>query len=147
MDRREFIKSTCVSCGVLSLMSTFPLAMLQSCVSLPMIRTSTAEKNIVVAKSKLSPDKKIHILRNDDIQYDILLVQSPDSTYYALYMQCTHQDNALTANDKGLMCNAHGSTYDLQGKVTNGPATQTLRKYEVIEKNEALIINLSHLIS
>src|ERR1700752_3308006 len=107
MNRRDFIKNTCVSCGVLSLMSTFPLAMLQSCVSLPMIRTSTSEKNIVVSKSKLSADKKIFILRNDDIQYDILLVQNTDNTYYALYMQCTHQDNALTANDKGLMCAAH----------------------------------------
>ena len=136
-----------MSCGVLSLVGTFPLTMLQSCVSLPMIRTSTTEKNIVVSKTKLPLDKKIFILRSDDLQYDVLLVKNDDNTYYALYMQCTHQDNALTANDKGLMCNAHGSTFDLQGKVTNGPATQMLSKYEVRDNNENLIINLSHLVT
>lgn len=143
MERREFIKNACVSCGVISLMSTFPLTLLQSCTSLPMLRTSSVNKNIVIGKTKLDPAKNLFILRNDDLQYDVLLVKDKDNTYYALYMQCTHQDNPVTANDKGLNCSVHGSTFDLEGKVTNGPAIHELKRYSVTEAGENLIINIS----
>ncbi len=142
MERREFIKNACVSCGVISLMSTFPLTLLQSCTSLPMLRTSSVDKNIVINKSKLAPEKNLFVLRNDDLQYDVLLVKNKDNTYYALYMQCTHQDNAVTANDKGLNCSLHGSTFDLEGKVTNGPAIRELKKYMVTENADSLTINI-----
>ncbi len=142
MERREFIKNACVSCGVISLMSTFPLTLLQSCTSLPMLRTSSADKNIVINKTKLAPEKNLFVLRNDDLQYDVLLVKNKDNTYYALYMQCTHQDNPVTANDKGLNCSIHGSTFDLEGKVTNGPATHELKRYTVTETTENLTINI-----
>lgn len=131
-----------MSCGVLSLMSTFPLTLLQSCTSLPMLRTSSVNKNIVIGKGKLAPEKNLFVLRNDDLQYDVLLVKNKDNTYYALYMQCTHQDNPVIANDKGLNCSAHGSTFDLEGKVTNGPAVHELKKYTVTENADNLIINI-----
>ncbi len=123
-------------------MSTFPLTLLQSCTSLPMLRTSSVDKNIVINKSKLDPEKNLFVLRNDDLQYDVLLVKNKDAGYHALYMQCTHQDNPVTANDKGLNCSVHGSTFDLEGKVTGGPAMHELKKYTVTEKNENLIINI-----
>jgi nitrite reductase/ring-hydroxylating ferredoxin subunit len=142
MERREFIKNVCVSCGVISLMSTFPLTLLQSCTSLPMLRTSSVGKNIVINKVKLTPEKNLFVLRSDDLQYDVLLVKNKDNTYYALYMQCTHQDNAVTANDKGLNCSLHGSSFDLEGKVTNGPAMRELKKYTVTETTDSLTINI-----
>ena len=132
-----------MSCGVISLMSTFPLTLLQSCASLPMVRTSSENNSIVIKKNKLANEKKLFVLRNDDLQYDVLLVKNPDNTYYALYMQCTHNDNPVQANDKGLFCTAHGSTFDLEGKVTNGPAVRELKKYTVTENADNLTIHIN----
>jgi nitrite reductase/ring-hydroxylating ferredoxin subunit len=141
MERREFIKNACVSCGLAAVVSILPAAILQSCTTLPMLKTSSENKDLVISKTKLAPDKKLFVLRNNDIQYDVLLVKNPDDTYYALYMQCTHNDNPLTANDKGLYCSLHGSVFDLQGKITNGPATQPLKHLSVTENNGNIIIH------
>jgi Rieske Fe-S protein len=143
MERREFIKSTCMACGMIGLLGVLPITMLESCMTLPMLRTTSNNNNIVISKTKLAAEKKIFVLRNDDLQYDVLLVKNIDNTYYAMYMQCTHNDNPVQANDKGLFCTAHGSTFDLEGKVTNGPATQALKKYTVSEDTDNLTIHIN----
>ena len=143
MERRDFIKKSCVACGMIALVGVLPITMLESCMTLPMLRTTSANNNVVISKTKLAPEKKIFVLRNDDLQYDVLLVKNADNTYYAMYMQCTHNDNPVQANDKGLFCTAHGSTFDLEGKVTNGPATQALKKYAVSEDGDNLTIHIN----
>lgn len=143
MQRRAFIKNTCKACGLLALTSALPVTLLQGCMTLPMLRTSSKDNNIIISKTKLAPEKKLFVLRNDELQYDVLLVKNADNSYYAMYMQCTHNDNPVQANDKGLFCTAHGSTFDLEGKATNGPATQTLKKYTVSEDTDNLIIHIN----
>lgn len=132
-----------MACGMIGLLGVLPVTMLESCMTLPMLRTSSKNNNVIISKAKLAPEKKMFVLRNDDLQYDVLLVKNPDNTYYAMYMQCTHNDNPVQANDKGLFCTAHGSTFDLEGKVTNGPATQALKKYAVSEDTDNLIIHIN----
>jgi len=143
MQRREFIKNTCNACGLIALVGALPMALLQSCTPIPILRSASKENEIIINKTKLAAGNKLFIIRNDDLQYDVLLVKRPDNSYYALYMQCTHNDNALQANDKGLFCTAHGSTFDLEGQITNGPATRQLKKYEVKENADNLIININ----
>ncbi len=132
-----------MACGMIGLLGVLPVTMLESCMTLPMLRTTSKNNNIVISKTKLAAEKKIFVLRNDDLQYDVLLVKNLDNTYYAMYMQCTHNDNPVQANDKGLFCTAHGSTFDLEGKVTNGPATQSLKKYLVSEDADSLTIHIN----
>jgi Rieske Fe-S protein len=54
---------------------------------------------------------------------------------YALSTICTHQacnirkSGSVSAN--GLACNCHGSRYDANGSVTNGPAPRSLDHYKV----------------
>ena len=143
MERREFIKNTCKACGLATLLGALPLTLLESCMTLPMLRASSKDNRIVISKAKLASEKKLFVLRNDDLQYDVLLVKNADNTYYAMYMQCTHNDNPVQANDKGLFCTAHGSTFDLEGKVTNGPATQGLKRYTVSEDTDSLTIHIN----
>jgi nitrite reductase/ring-hydroxylating ferredoxin subunit len=143
MQRREFIKNACKTCGIVTLIGALPIALLEGCMTLPMLRVPAIDNKVVIDKLKLAPEKKLFILRSDDLQYDVLLVKNTDNTYYAMYMQCTHNDNPLQANDKGLFCTAHGSTFDFEGKITNGPATQALKKYTVMEDKEHLTININ----
>lgn len=132
-----------MACGMIGLLGVLPVTMLESCMTLPMLRTTSKNSSIIISKTKLAADKKIFVLRNDDLQYDVLLVKNTNNTYYAMYMQCTHNDNPVQANDKGLFCTAHGSTFDLAGNVTNGPATQSLKKYVVSEDGDNLTIHIN----
>ena len=131
-----------MACGVLAFGGILP-AVLQSCTTLPMLKTTTENKNLIISKSKLAPEKKLFVLRNNDIQYDVLLVKNPDNSWYALYMQCTHNDNPVTANEKGLYCSMHGSIFYLNGKPTNGPASADLKRYAVSEQGENLIVHIT----
>lgn len=143
MERRDFIKRGCLACGAFALAGVLPASLLQSCTTLPMLKTTNEGQNISISKSKLDATKNLFVLRNDELQYDVLLVKKPDGTYYAMYMQCTHNDNPVTANGSGLFCSMHGSVFDLEGKPTNGPANTPLKRYAVSEKEDNLIIHIA----
>jgi len=142
MDRRTFIKQSCGACmavGGMSLMST----LLSSCSSINVYKTTIQTNTIEIPVSELLPEENSKIIRTDAKHRDILLVRKPDNTFHALLMQCTHFDNALVANKKGLICNMHGSGFTFDGAVKNGPASRALKKFPVTIQNEKFIIQLS----
>ena len=87
-------------------------------------------------------ESNVLILRNDQMEFDVLLVKRSDSEVTALQMKCSHQDNSLTANKNGLFCSAHGSTFDLDGKVTKEPALNPLKKFKTEINNQNIIVYL-----
>lgn len=138
--RREFIKQSCGICfGAIGL--GFISSSLSSCASLPIYKTSGATEKIEVPIASFLQNKSL-IVRTDQLTYDILLVKNSNEQYTALYMQCTHQDNSLTATEKGLFCPSHGSTFDLNGLVTKEPALKPLQKFKTEINNQQIIIYL-----
>lgn len=77
------------------------------------------------------------------MEFDILLVKRKDGTYNALYMQCTHQNQPLSANKSGLFCASHGSAFDLEGNVNVEPATSPLKKFRTETENNNVKIYLN----
>jgi Rieske Fe-S protein len=55
-------------------------------------------------------------------------------------MKCSHQGNELNAHEGFLTCPAHGSEYDAQGHVTEGPADRDLTAYRVTADNQKIYI-------
>ncbi len=51
--------------------------------------------------------------------------------FSALSLVCTHLGCTVEKNDQGFACPCHGSRYDADGKVTHGPAAQSLRSLRV----------------
>ena len=53
------------------------------------------------------------------------------TTFIALSQTCTHQGTTVLfeLSNNRIHCPNHGSNYNLEGNVINGPATQALRKY------------------
>src|SRR4051812_13642001 len=47
-------------------------------------------------------------------------------TFVAFSRRCTHEGFPVDVSGSGFICEAHGSRYDNDGKVTLGPATQPL---------------------
>jgi Rieske Fe-S protein len=54
---------------------------------------------------------------------------------YAMTSTCTHEGCDMIADGRvsgnGVVCSCHGSTFDLNGNVTHGPATEPLAHFEV----------------
>jgi Rieske Fe-S protein len=140
-ERREFIKKACVLCagmaGGLSIAGLFT-----SCVSLPRVKSDVKNNTAEVPLSAFAEGKMVIIVPKH-YYYDILIIKKSDTEYTALEMKCTHQDNMLVPSNKGLNCTLHGSSFDFDGKVTEGPAINNLRKFPVeISDNKLIIRNV-----
>lgn len=128
MERRAFIKASCGAClGIIG--GSVLLSALQSCAPLPLLKSEPENGIISVPLSSFAEGQSLLMINNPKMDHHILLVKKKDGTYNALYMQCSHQNQDLTANKSGLFCAAHGSAFDLDGNVTQAPADKPLRKF------------------
>lgn len=139
MKRRVFLKDACSLCiaagaGLLS-------SGLTSCSSYSVYRTRVHEGEITVPLSIFSSEP-FHILRADDIEYDIAIRQMPDGSFLALFLRCTHADNEVSPAGPGFACSAHGSRFDAHGEVTRGPAPGRLQVLPITLSNDLLTIHL-----
>lgn len=143
MNRQEFIKTCGFACaGVLVFGSTF-----HSCSSVKMVSGIIEDDVIIVNLSDFIIEKensfrKYVIVQNDKLKFPISLYRINDTQYSALWMQCTHQGTELTAFGDRLQCSAHGSEFDKNGNVTNGPASNNLKTFPVVIEKESLKISL-----
>ena len=64
-------------------------------------------------------------------QNTIIVGRAPDETYVAFSASCTHLCCTVQFTGKGFACPCHGSTYDLSGRVTGGPAPRSLTSLPV----------------
>ena len=75
--------------------------------------------------------------------YNIGLKKENDGTYTALLLRCTHADNQLIPAGNGFKCTLHGSTFNSEGQVTQGPAERPLKRYQTEITNDSITIHLS----
>lgn len=141
-NRRSFLSNSCKSCASLVLLSAVASS-LESCSSLVVYKTGTKNDRIILPLLEMNLiDKKI--VRASDLAYDILLVKK-ENTYKALVLKCTHEDWLLSAGAKSINCTAHGSVFDFDGKVVEGPANLALISLPVSILNDSIIINIKSL--
>ncbi|MFD0964260.1 QcrA and Rieske domain-containing protein [Pseudofulvibacter geojedonensis] len=141
MERKEFIKT----CGFACLGTTIFPPLLQGCVSTKSISAIIEGENLLVPQSSFEKDGKMLeylVVNNSKLQYPIYVFRFSENHFTALYMQCTHQGNEVTAYGEKLVCSAHGSEFDNKGNVTNGPASSPLRKFQLELDNQNILISL-----
>lgn len=143
MDRKDFISKSCFACAGL-LVGSSVLSLLSSCSPLPVLKTTANNKIIEVDPASFVADKNMLVIKCKGLDFDILLHKKADGTYNALYMMCTHERQPLGATSKGLYCSSHGSAFDLEGNVTQQPATKSLLRYPTSFTNQKIIINLTN---
>lgn len=119
------------------------LSMLNSCSPLPVLKTSSKESTLAIPETSFAENQNLLIIKNSNYEFDILLVKKADNTYNALYMQCTHESQPLSATKSGLFCSSHGSAFNLEGEVTVQPATKALKKFRTQTENNQIIIHLT----
>ncbi len=66
--------------------------------------------------------------------------EEPTMTLVALNPTCSHRGCTVDLKDGELVCPCHGATYDLDGKVTQGPAREDLGVYQVRLEDEDILL-------
>lgn len=121
------------------------LSGLEGCAgSAAIVKAKSSNGLIEIPISTLDATKNYFIVREPELEYDVLLMRSTNQTYQAFYMQCTHENNPVYFNGSQLYCNAHGSRFDpANGAVLQGPAASPLRKFNVQVNANSVAIQLS----
>jgi Rieske Fe-S protein len=79
-------------------------------------------------EKQFAEGKTIAIVETNEIPF--ALKQNPDKTFTALDMNCTHNGCPIQLMQTNKFeCECHGSKFDEEGKVTNGPAVDNLRTF------------------
>jgi Rieske Fe-S protein len=137
-SRKDFLNvSGKISCSLL--LSGAVMSGLESCSGIKALTVKPEDGKIKLPLTAFA-ESNMSILRVEGLQYDMMVAKKADQTYSAVLMRCTHQDWNLTANNKGLFCGLHGSSFDVDGHVTNGPATEALQTFKVEQKENYLLI-------
>ncbi len=78
-----------------------------------------------------------------DYKDNVIIIHPSENQYVALSSICTHQGCtvAYNASTNELPCPCHGSRFNINGKVLNGPAQRDLKKYTVKVDGSELIIS------
>jgi len=133
----------CLSGGVIS-------SVLSSCQSTHYVAGTIEPKGLSVPASEFTYIKKEEtlqrqfiIVHHDKLEAPIYLYKLNDNSYSALWMKCTHQGAELQASGDHLHCPSHGSEFDKNGKVTQGPADKNLRSFPVTVSGDKILIDLS----
>lgn len=138
--RREFLVDACRMCAALTTVG-FAATFLESCNSLKVVTATVADNSLKVPLTEFA-DKTQILVRSKKTPFDIFVNKKSASDYTALLMECTHEQQPLTASGSALFCASHGSKFDLEGNVLLAPATRKLTRYPVTTSDTDLIIEL-----
>jgi nitrite reductase/ring-hydroxylating ferredoxin subunit len=136
-SRRQFIKNSCGAClGLVGI--NF---LLESCATPKNVVASEIINNTISVSKDKFLTSNVYLIRNKKLDFDILLVKNK-TDFQALEMRCTHNDVALSFTGNKMVCNAHGSEFDLKGNVTKEPANKPLSKYKITETENSITIHI-----
>lgn len=63
--------------------------------------------------------------------------------FVALLTRCTHRGCQVDPQGARLVCPCHGSEYDLDGAVLEGPAERPLRAFPAVREGDLVVVDLS----
>jgi len=145
MNRRDFIKDSCTACLAISALPSI----LTGCAGLVDTTGTIVKDGIILSREEFkimakgnTAYRSFVIVRNEALQYPICLYRLNENKYSALWMKCAHQGAELQASGDYLQCPAHGSEFNNQGQVTNGPASTNLRTFPVTVNEKEIFIDL-----
>lgn len=145
MNRRNFIKQSCIAC----ITGIAAAELLQSCTATKYATGSIKEdymlvqrEDFLIDRNKPGSYRKYVIAENDRLRFPVCIYRFTDTEYEAFWMECTHNGAQLQVFGDKLQCPAHGSEFSNRGAVQSGPADKPLRKFPVTIEGNQLKISL-----
>jgi Rieske Fe-S protein len=147
MQRKEFLQT----CGYACLGMVGLGTVLQSCGTTKAVSGEVTDKRITVPlaqfavtkNGQVSSYRRYIVVRNERLNYPIVVYRDSATVYNALLLRCTHQNNELNVSGELLSCPAHGSEFNAKGEVINGPAASKLRQFVTTTDAQNLYIELA----
>ena len=140
-NRRDFLKqsgSACVALAGLGFLSSH-LVGCKAPANLAASSYDATAGKISVPLTGFGTKDKI-MVEGPNGEYKIFLSKKSETELTALQLKCTHKGHGVSMEDAKLHCNLHGSEFDFEGNVTNGPAKIPLKKFPVtVEAGNAVI--------
>jgi len=121
ISRRTFIAGVCAVVALSG--SELPAAANTAVKKLPGGRVSVNLK-AVPALAKVGGAAKIGSVKG----VPVAIARTGTFKYIAFNLLCPHQGVTVTQNEKGWVCNAHGSEFEADGDLVLGPATSGLAR-------------------
>jgi Rieske Fe-S protein len=118
-------------------------ALMESCKTPLSVLKTTAQNNVIKIPVTDFAHSNYKLVRVSNYDYDLAVQKHSDGSYLALVMVCTHAGNPLTRTGNGYYCTLHGSKFDTDGHVLNGPAEKDLTHLHTQTDNNFLYIHLS----
>ncbi len=145
MERRIFIKNTCLACMGFAVSST----LLQSCNTVHLVISRIENNKITVPKSEFiffKKDKQMThqwvLVKTEKLHFPIGVYCFDENKYAASYLECRHQQCEVEPEGDHLQCPCHGSEYSNTGKLQKGPAETDLKTFTVETDHDNLYILL-----
>ena len=156
ISRRKFFVKTLQTATLISIPPILG-SVLQACKNtpigpssyqvMPTVSGNLSGGNVVVSVDSSSPLSKTGNAALVNYSGGSVLVDHPtNNVYNALSSICTHQSCQITGFDSGnnqFICPCHGSRFDINGKVIQGPAGSPLTKYQTQLNGAQLTIKVS----
>ena len=114
--------------------------------SAPAITRAVSRTAITEARNRLA-DRGIDVVTREGTDADQVsggfTFRDPAGLQFDLYEEMQQLGSPPTDPDVGFTCNLHGSKFDQEGHVTNGPAARSLKKYPTEIVSNQIIIHLA----
>ena len=81
-------------------------------------------------------------IQPDGLADPLLVLNIGDGKYSVLSPICTHRACTVELAGERLECPCHGSAYDREGRVLNGPAERALTRYAASVQGDRLVIDV-----
>jgi len=122
MNRMEFLSN--VKFGAAIILLPACIGGLASCEKSP-VAPANVDFTVDISSGPLASDGG-YIIQNG-----VIVARTNGSEFIAVSAACTHQGTNVIyyKNSNNFICPNHGAKYDSTGKVTQGPATRSLVKY------------------
>ncbi|MBT9315135.1 QcrA and Rieske domain-containing protein [Leptothoe spongobia] len=87
-------------------------------------------------------DTKGYLGKKGFIAGPVIVIRDPDNAdgVIALNSMCTHQGCGVEWKDNAFACPCHGSKFNIDGSVANGPATEPLAPYEAMIDGDLVLV-------
>jgi len=143
ISRRDFLEDV-VKISALGTVG----AVLAGCASggLPLVKGEEEDEQIRINLSETPalnlPNGAISLATAEQGELNIVVLKTAENEFIALSSICTHLGCRVRKARNGFDCPCHGSRYDLNGKVINGPAAKALTQFPVRRDRDQLAIEL-----
>ena len=127
-ERRGFLKCAATT-GALAMLSG---SLLSACATAMSYRGAVLNGGVRIPVQQLSQiaDQAGLLVDAPGLPEKIWLIRAEDE-WLAIGAQCTHLKCQVRPRGGFISCNCHGSTFQIDGRVIRGPASQPLRRYVV----------------